>query len=87
MQTQRQRECVLIMGPVIVTLGEGESAQAAAGGCSTETSCLHIVLATGWRDKGNFWQGVGGSRQTVHNTEVSLVSVIRGLQHEQTRDG
>jgi hypothetical protein len=35
------------MGSTILTPGEGEGAPTAAGGHSTETSCLHIVLAPG----------------------------------------
>ena len=76
MQTQRQRECVLIMGPVIVTLGEEEAAQSAAGGCSTETICLLSALPQGKEDRGK----EDGSL-CLYNTEVSLVLVIRGLQH------
>jgi hypothetical protein len=42
-------------------------------------------FCVGWRKNGSFWWGVGSGqgtqRQTVHNTEVSLVSVIWALQH------
>jgi hypothetical protein len=37
---------------------------------STETSCLHIVLAEGWREDGSLWRGTG--RQTVYTTLKSL---------------
>lgn len=40
----------------------GREPQAAAGGCSTETSCLQILLA--WAgERGSLWQGT--QRQTV----------------------
>ena len=69
------------MGPVIVTLGEEEAAQSAAGGCSTETSYLCIVLSMGWREDGSFWGRAGNAEANcLYNTEVSLVSVIQGLQ-------
>jgi hypothetical protein len=65
------------MGSAILMIGEQpgkrREPQAAAGGCSTETSCLHMVLALGWRERER------RGKQSVHNTEVSLVSVIRGL--------
>jgi hypothetical protein len=35
-----EEDMALNMGPVILTLGEGEAAQAAGGGYSTETTCL-----------------------------------------------
>jgi hypothetical protein len=42
-------EYLLIIGLAILRLGEGEGTQAAAGGHITETSCLHIMLASGVR--------------------------------------
>ena len=49
------------MGSTILTPGEGEGAPTAAGGHSTETSCLCIMLVAGWREDWNFWQGVGNA--------------------------
>ena len=64
--------------------GGGSQPQAAAGGCSTETSCLCIMLAAGWKNDGSFWQRGWRKRRgklSAHNnTEVSLVSLIWGLQ-------
>ena len=60
------------MGSAILMLGEGEGAPAAAGGHSTETSCLHILLPrVWWGEDGRLWQQ-GTQRQTVCTTLKSL---------------
>ena len=63
---------LLILGHAILMLGEGEGAPAAAGGHSTETSCLHILLPrVWWGEDGRLWQQ-GTQRQTVCTTLKSL---------------
>jgi hypothetical protein len=75
------------MGSAILKLGEGPGKGEGALGLLQEDAAQKPV---GWREDSSFWLGggrggrVGGecrSKLSVHNTEVSLVSVSWGLQH------
>jgi hypothetical protein len=44
----------------------------AAGGCNTETNCLLIVLAMGWREDGSFWWAGNTETNCLYTTLKSL---------------
>ena len=52
--------CSSIKGSAILNArGKEREPRLAAGGHSTETSCLHIMLAAGWSEDGELLVGVG----------------------------
>jgi hypothetical protein len=64
-----------------------EGGGAAVEGHSTERSCLQVVLGWGMGASGRGGAGKRRGKLSIHNTEVSLVSVIQGLQQGDGRQG
>jgi hypothetical protein len=57
------------MGSAILMLGEGEGAPGCCRRTQPEISFLHIMLASGWREDGSFWWGLGAGNAEVNCTQ------------------
>lgn len=77
-----------LMGSIILMLGEGEGALGYCRRKQHRNQMSAYPAYSCWREDGNFWgRGKGvfwkfRGKLSVHNTEVSLASVIQELQHE-----